>query len=132
VNVTNDGWFYRSSEQEQHLVTSLFRAVETRTPLVRAANTGVSAVIDGDGRLVKPVTFQTTQDGRSFEPATVTDRSGGFLKDRHAVLVADVPLDPRRSLYVRFGDWFAGVCAAAALFCLGWAVLPRRKAIAGL
>jgi apolipoprotein N-acyltransferase len=123
VNVTNDGWFDHSSEQEQHLVTSLFRAVETRTPLVRAANTGISAVIDGDGRIVQPVAFL---DGDTREPIAMTGPTGRFTKDRHAVLVADVPLDPRRSLYVRFGDWFAGLGAAAMLFCLAWSMLPRR------
>lgn len=127
VNVTNDGWFSESAEQEQHLATSLFRAVETRTPLVRAANTGVSAVIDGGGRLVEPVAFRTTEDGRTTESVAMTDGSGRFLKDTHAVLVADVPLDPRRSLYVRFGDWFAGLCGAAVMFCLGWSVLPRKR-----
>lgn len=123
VNVTNDGWFYESAEQEQHLATSLFRAVETRTPLVRAANTGVSAVIDGAGRLVEPVLF-TDEQGK---PLRMTRGLGRLTKDTHAVLVADVPLDPRRSLYVRFGDWFAGACAAATIFCLGWTALPRKK-----
>ena len=124
VNVSNDGWFSESAEQEQHLVTSLFRAVETRTPLVRAANTGVSVVIDGGGRIVEPLALT---DGETRKPLTMTDRSGRFMKDRHAVLVADVPLDPRRSLYVRFGDWFAGLCGAATVFCLGWSALPRKK-----
>lgn len=122
VNVTNDGWFYESAEQEQHLATSLFRAVETRTPLVRAANTGVSAVINGGGRLVEPTSF-VDEKGK---PLKMTRGFGRLTKDTNGVLVADIPLDPRRSLYVRFGDWFAGLCAAATLFCLGWTVLPRR------
>ncbi|MGC1275564.1 MAG: apolipoprotein N-acyltransferase, partial [Planctomycetaceae bacterium] len=123
VNVTNDGWFDHSSEQEQHLVTSLFRAVETRTPLVRAANTGISAVIDGDGRLVQPVAFV---DGDTHEETTMFD-GGDLKKGLNAVLVADVPLDARTAPYVRTGDWFAGLCAAASLFCLAWVILPRRK-----
>ncbi len=73
VNVSNDGWFYESSEQPQHLATSLFRAVETRTPLVRSANTGISAVIDGNGRLVEPVAYL---DGDTGSETSMTDRGG--------------------------------------------------------
>jgi apolipoprotein N-acyltransferase len=124
VNVSNDGWFYESSEQPQHLATSLFRAVETRTPLVRAANTGISAVIDGDGRLVEPVAYI---DGDTGGKTAMTERSGRLKKDNSAVLVGDVPLDDRESLYVRTGDWFAGLCAASAIFCLCWNFVPRRK-----
>jgi len=52
VNLTNDGWFWGSSELDMHLVAAIFRAVETRTPVLVAANTGFSAAIDGSGRLL--------------------------------------------------------------------------------
>jgi len=52
VNLTNDGWFWGSSELDMHLACGIFRAVEVRTPLVIAANTGFSAWIDGCGRLL--------------------------------------------------------------------------------
>ena len=52
VNLTNDGWFWGSSELDMHLVAAIFRAVEVRTPIVIAANTGFSAHIDGSGRLL--------------------------------------------------------------------------------
>ena len=52
VNLTNDGWFWGSSELDMHLACGIFRAVEVRTPLVIAANTGFSAWIDGSGRLL--------------------------------------------------------------------------------
>ncbi len=51
VNLTNDGWFWGSSELDMHLTAGIFRAVELRTPLAIAANTGFSAWIDGCGRL---------------------------------------------------------------------------------
>ena len=51
MNLTNDGWFWGSSELDMHLAAAIFRAVEVRTPLVIAANTGFSAAIDGSGRL---------------------------------------------------------------------------------
>jgi len=52
VNLTNDGWFWGSSELDMHLAAGILRAVEVRTPLVIAANTGFSASIDGSGRLL--------------------------------------------------------------------------------
>jgi apolipoprotein N-acyltransferase len=53
VNLTNDGWFWGSSELDMHLVAAIFRAVEVRTPIAIAANTGFSAAIDGCGRLLE-------------------------------------------------------------------------------
>ncbi|NDC53127.1 MAG: apolipoprotein N-acyltransferase [Planctomycetia bacterium] len=52
VNLTNDGWFWGSSELDMHLACGIFRAVEVRTPLLIAANTGFSASIDASGRLL--------------------------------------------------------------------------------
>ena len=52
VNVTNDAWFGRSAAPYQHLNMAVLRAVETRRYLVRAANTGISAVVDPYGRVL--------------------------------------------------------------------------------
>lgn len=51
VNITNDAWFGRSSAPYQHLSIATFRAVETRTPLLRAANTGITTIIDHNGHI---------------------------------------------------------------------------------
>jgi len=92
VNLSNDGWFGQTSEHEMHLAVSIFRCIENRVPLARAVNTGISAMIDGNGRIV-----------RSLAKTTVD------------VLVAEAPLDDRVSLYSRFGDWLGQFCAAATI-----------------
>lgn len=124
VNVTNDGWFHGSSELNQHLLTAVFRAVECRTPMVRAVNTGISAVIDGDGLIVEPDTFM---DADSRGRTTMRDpQTGRLYKSLNAVLVDDVPLDNRRSLYVAWGDWFALTCAMLTAVIALIGLLPRR------
>ncbi len=152
LNLTNDGWFHGSSELDQHLITSAFRAVECRTPLVRAVNTGISAVIDGDGVIREPEIVidgdatwnkqreQVQRAGRDrldhrvplsmFDPVRTTltnPATGRWRKSLNAAVIDTVPLDNRRSLYVAYGDWFAGTClAACALFLvIGW--IPRRR-----
>jgi apolipoprotein N-acyltransferase len=106
VNLTNDGWFWGSSELDLHLMCGVFRAVQCRKPLLVAANTGFSASIDSDGRI--------QQQG----PRRAT-----------GVIIAEPPLDrDRRSWYLDHGDWFAGVCAAAcALFAAVGLYGPLRR-----
>jgi len=130
VNLTNDGWFHGSAELDQHLITALFRSVETRTPTVRAVNTGISAFIDGDGAVVEPEVFLDV-DGEGRE-SMVDPETGRWHKSLNAVLVHNVPLDNRRSLYLQWGDWFAGVCAAFAGLALlaGLFLRGRPRAVA--
>ena len=125
INLTNDGWFHGSSELDQHLITASFRAVECRTPLVRAVNTGISAVVDGDGVVREPEVFF---DHDTHQLSTLHDpQTGRWRKSINAALIDNVPLDNRRSWYVATGDWFAGICCLMTLlFCgVGWK--PRRR-----
>ncbi len=96
VNITNDAWYGRSSAPFQHLSMVVFRAVENRRPVARAAQTGVSGFVAADGSVLS-----TT---RIFEGPV----SG----------VADVPIGGPASPYVPLGDLFAGACLglAAAAF----------------
>ena len=66
VNITNDGWYgWFDGGRAQHLQISRFRCIETRTPMVRAANTGLCAGIDSSGRIVaSPPTPQTSPTHR--------------------------------------------------------------------
>lgn len=87
LNATNDGWFGGTFELEAHLANSVFRAVETRMAVVRAANTGVSAVISPRGEV----------------SARLTDVAG---RDREVegVLFAGVAVCDARPVYVTCGD----------------------------
>jgi apolipoprotein N-acyltransferase len=126
VNLTNDGWFHGSSELNQHLITSIFRTVECRKPLVRAVNTGISAFIDGDGAVLEPEVF-IDDDGQGRN--SMTDARGRFHKSLNALLVSEVPLDNRKSLYLATGDWFAGSCGFAVIFIvlagIFWRTTPQ-------
>jgi apolipoprotein N-acyltransferase len=94
VNLSNDGWFIHSAELPQHLAIGVFRAVENRTGMARAVNTGISGFIDPNGRIYSAV----ETDGRRFGPGVV-----GYRVDR-------VQLDRRTTLYGWAGDWFAAAC----------------------
>ena len=91
VNITNDGWYGYSSAPHQHLAMAAFRAVENEKYLVRAANTGITAVVDPRGRIVERTEL--------FQPAT---------------LVRPVAFVPGTTFYARHGDVFAWACLAAA------------------
>ncbi len=101
LNLTNDGWFRGSAEHRVHLAISIFRAVECRVPIARSVNTGISAVIDGHGRVVASVPEATS-----------------------AVLAATVPLDPRSSLYLVVGDLLPQACL---VFTVGLVVIASLQ-----
>ncbi len=127
MNLTNDGWFHGSSELDQHLITARFRCIETRTPMVRAVNTGISALIDGDGLIVEPDELIDLDGLTNGSPRkSIRDpHTGRLYKEINCAQVGDVPLDDRESLYVMLGDWFAGLCAAVCLCLAVVGLLPR-------
>jgi apolipoprotein N-acyltransferase len=129
VNLTNDAWFRGSSELDQHLITSAFRCVETRMPLVRAVNGGISAFIDGNGEIRDPATILMMKEPlegvvpQLSEVKGLRDEATGHWRRQFSGIVfGEVPLDPRESLYVRYGDWFAGLCLIVTLL----SIVPRK------
>ena len=130
VNVTNDGWFADSAEQDQHLSMAVFRAVENRTPIVRAVNTGVSALIDGDGVIMEPhVIIDVDAKTESERRTSMKDpQTGRWHKGFTGALIGNVPLDSRTSLYTATGDIFGqGCCMSMAFF--GFMGIFRRKRV---
>lgn len=103
VNMTNDGWFGRTSGPEQHLGMYPFRAVEHRVAVVRAANTGVSAFIAPSGQVVRHLGL--------FQRGVISDR---------------MPLRRGRTLFSRLGDWMAWTSLGVAAASVGLAA--RRSA----
>lgn len=92
INLTNDGWFLKTCAAEQHLANAVFRAVENRRPLLRCTNSGITCLVQPDGkveRLLKP-----HQQG--FEP--------------HSIQIRNLPITP----YARWGDWIAWVSLVAS------------------
>ncbi|MBZ0165916.1 MAG: apolipoprotein N-acyltransferase, partial [Candidatus Omnitrophica bacterium] len=108
VNMTNDAWFKDSKAATLHLSASLFRAVENRRSLIRAANTGVSTVVDPYGRILK----------------TITNEQGAALNVQ-GVMVVDVPLNDRKTFFTKFGNVFVFLCL---LFIL-WTIWGKKTKI---
>lgn len=80
--ITNDAWFGNGAGPRQHLVQAQARAIEQGLPVVRAANTGISAVIDPDGQIVGQLALNTA----------------GYLD-------VVIPAPRAATLYARTGDW---------------------------
>jgi len=84
VNITNDAWYGRSVGPWQHARLAQWRAIETRRSLIRATNTGVTALINAKGEMVRSLPLFTD-----------------------ATMPAEVEILDGETFYVRFGDWFA-------------------------
>ena len=83
VNVTNDAWFGLTSGPYQHFASARLRAVEAGVPLVRAANTGITAVVDAYGRVTARIDIMTTGVLDASLPRATADATVyGKLGDR--------------------------------------------------
>jgi len=171
VNISNDGWFRGSSEHEEHLAICRFRAVECRRAVARAVNMGISAIIDGDGRVLASLPTPADDDRLVWEVEPFTnfnaDRVTGAtptallqrirawyqtnfmhlpvwqdlpvsqwyeFKKVDGVLVGNVPIDRRTSLYARLGDWLPIGCWGVLGLSIGLMVVrgvARRRDSAG-
>lgn len=96
INVSNDGWFGKSEAAEQHIRMARVRAVENRRWLLRDTNSGITASIDPYGNVQR-------------------------VMQRDARDSADLPYDFRtdKTIYTRFGDWFAWLCVGISAILVG-------------
>lgn len=99
--LTNDAWFERTQAAQQHLMMSRLRAVENRRSVVRAAATGISAIIDPHGQITSQLDI--------FRQGNVTGR---------------IQLRNDLTLYARLGDWWVVVCGILA--AIGLAIARHR------
>ena len=107
VNLTNDGWFGRTGELDQHMNDAIFRCIENRRPMVRCTNNGITASVDSYGRVdrwLEPFT-----EGWKMQPVSV-------------------PVELRETFYTRFGEVFSVACAVLALLVIAMKVVSRRTA----
>jgi apolipoprotein N-acyltransferase len=115
ANVTNDGWFLRSAGSQQHLANAVFRCVETRLPMVRAANTGVTCFVNEFGRITQ----------------TLVDDHGSQFTDGVLIGEVSIPTGHELTFYVRHGELFAQGCVGLALLTLmilSLRLVRRRRA----
>lgn len=109
VNITNDAWFGRSAAAWQHLSSSVLRAVENRTSVVRAANTGISAFIDPMGEIHSIL----IRDGEAIFVE-------GAIQDR-------VRISRTGSFYSEYGEVFVLFCLVMILLTLAVESKKLRK-----
>ncbi len=144
VEISNDAWFDGTTQPQQHLVLARFRAIESRRAIARSVNYGVPAVVDSNGRVLRPEAFLLPEQAALL---CVSPHAGalaalpwaGLFLTRHeamgwsipplsagvkewpiadwgdynaipGVLVANMPIDDRVSIYSRFGDWLPWAC----------------------
>ena len=107
INISNDGYLGPTAVMRQHLANAIFRAVENGRPVLRVTNTGVSAWINENGRVLEQsVPFQ--EEVRNW---TI---SRPFIKS---------------TFYQRHGDLFVHICAAITVILFVAAVFPRRRSL---
>ena len=104
VNITNDAWFGKTSAPYQHLSMTVFRAVESRLYVVRAANTGITAVIDPVGRIVAQTPI--------FERCSLQEK---------------IKFIDEKTCYGAYGDIFIYLNIFMMTALVGFAVRKRRK-----
>jgi apolipoprotein N-acyltransferase len=104
INISNDGYLGPTPVMRQHLANTIFRAVENGRAVVRVTNTGISAYITPRGEVIGP--------------------TEGFKPDVRVWAINRT--DNGKTFYTRYGDLFAGICAALSLLLLATTIRKSR------
>jgi len=102
--ITNDGWWGNTAGHKQHLQYARLRAIETRRWVARSANTGISAVIDEKGNILRTIGW-----------------------NQAAAIKYQMPTSNEITFYVRFGDWIYKLFAMLAIVLIGWNIFIKYK-----
>src|SRR5262249_37374445 len=128
------GWFDGSSEHDEHLAICRFRAIECRRSIARAVNMGISAVIDGNGRVLRPIRWNRRPPyiwmPSDRPPFDLPVSEWADYKKVWAVRVANPPIARPTSLSSQWGDWLPCTCWAVVGVGLVWAMVRRRRRVA--
>ncbi|HTB28324.1 MAG TPA: apolipoprotein N-acyltransferase [Steroidobacteraceae bacterium] len=116
VNMTVDSWYGKRAEPWEHLALAVFATVELRKTMVRAVNSGISALIDPNGRLL----VRTAAVDPYREP-----------RPPEGIVVSAPLLEPGDTLFLRLGCWFPYACTAA-LALMGAIAFKRRRSAPSL
>jgi apolipoprotein N-acyltransferase len=106
VTITNDAWFGKTSAPYQHFSIAVFRAVENRVFIARAANTGITGLIDPRGKILK---------------------QGGIFTEE--AINGMVRLSNRKTFYTLYGDIFAWVCSLLSILLLLNALVKKASSL---
>lgn len=107
--ITNDAWYLESTGARRHQLQSVFRAIETRRPVVRVANTGISCLIDSRGRILESIPMNLQQG--TAQTVEVPIHSGDGM-----------------TIYMRrFGEWFSLLCLAYSVGMMIWWLKSGRQ-----
>jgi apolipoprotein N-acyltransferase len=115
VNLTSDSWFGANAEPWQHLALAVFSTIELRVAMVRAVDSGISALIDPNGRLLQ----KTYADDPLLNPRAAD-----------GIVVTAPRMEGGHTLYVAVGDSFAYLCIGASLLLLARARLKKPASAA--
>jgi apolipoprotein N-acyltransferase len=114
VNLTNDGWFLQSEENEVHLANAVFRSIELRRPMARACNTGVTCVVDAQGRIPRG--------------GKLVDAKGSVFTKGVLNQTLLIEKRPETTFYAKYGDVFSiAMVALVGLAALGHWVRGRKQ-----
>ena len=109
---SNDAWYPTSSEPEQHMANSIFRAIENRRPMVRVGNNSCSCLILENGVVADSVSVESTDKGIVLKPE---HQARAFSK-----FEITVAKNPTLTFYTRYGDVFIFICFFT--FCIIMAI----------
>jgi len=122
IYITNDAWYPTSSEPEQHLANSVFRAVENRRPMIRCGNNSGSCLILPNGVIADSIFVDESLDKNGKKKLLLAKRGEGC-----ANFIVDVRPNPPMTFYTRHGDMFILLCWAIFAYASIIALWSWRK-----